>query len=394
MSRAKRFTVAGVVVLIAGLLGSGIYMRIRDVEETDAVTEEELLRPIVSAMEAFPADIANPVTVAEVVRDTLVMRVTAQGEAYSFQSVGVRSQVSGRVVEVRVRENDLVPAGEIVVVVDTTDLLIALERARLQYRQSEVSFAEQSIADDRITDPALRAEREANLRIRSGLAQAELTLREAERNLENARVKVPFAGRIADINVVPGQWIGPGDELMKVVRTDPIRFDAYVLDTDLQHIAPGRGARVEFRAYPGERFEGRIETINPVVDGNRRARVTISIPNPDGRILVGMYGEVSLDARRYPDRILVPKSAVIERDRSPVVFVYQGDERGGVAMWRYVRRGLENDEQVEILYFPGEERSDPLEPGELVLTSGHATLVHQAQVRIVDNVLVAGGRPE
>ncbi|HWV55929.1 MAG TPA: efflux RND transporter periplasmic adaptor subunit, partial [Longimicrobiales bacterium] len=382
------------VVLIAGLLGSGIYMRIRDVEETDAVTEEELLRPIVSAMEAFPADIANPVTVAEVVRDTLVMRVTAQGEAYSFQSVGVRSQVSGRVVEVRVRENDLVPAGEIVVVVDTTDLLIALERARLQYRQSEVSFAEQSIADDRITDPALRAEREANLRIRSGLAQAELTLREAERNLENARVKVPFAGRIADINVVPGQWIGPGDELMKVVRTDPIRFDAYVLDTDLQHIAPGRGARVEFRAYPGERFEGRIETINPVVDGNRRARVTISIPNPDGRILVGMYGEVSLDARRYPDRILVPKSAVIERDRSPVVFVYQGDERGGVAMWRYVRRGLENDEQVEILYFPGEERSDPLEPGELVLTSGHATLVHQAQVRIVDNVLVAGGRPE
>jgi len=394
MSRWKRFTVTGAVILIAALLGSGIYFRIREGGQSDAVTEEELMRPIVSAMEAFPSDIANPVTVAEVVRDTLVMRVTAQGEAASFQSAVVRSQVAGRVAEVVARENGTVAGGDVIIVIDPADLEIELERANIALRQAEEQYREMTILEDRITDPALREERDRSFRVRSGLEQAELNLRVAQRNLENARVKAPFGGRIADIRVVPGQWVSAGEELMSVVRTDPIRVDAYALDTELMHIAVGRNARVEFTAFPGERFEGRIETWNPVLNESRRARVTISIPNPDGRILPGMFAEASLDARRYPDRILVPRSAVIERDRSPVVFVYEGDERGGVAMWRYVRLGLQNDEQIEILYLPDEERSDPLEPGEIVLTGGHNSLTHQAPVRIVDNVQAAGGRPE
>src|SRR5690606_32926474 len=122
----------------------------------------------------------------------------------------------------------------------------------------------------------------------------------------------------------------------------------------------------------------------------RTAKVTVSVPNPEGRILPGMYARVSLEARRFADRILVPRSAILERDRRTMLFVYEGDERGGLSKWRYVTTGLENESQVEIVANPD---TDMVQPGEIVLTDGHYTLIHDARVRLVDDVRAAGGRP-
>jgi membrane fusion protein (multidrug efflux system) len=398
MKLSRAATVITVAAVAVTLLGSGIYFRIKGEGEaaaaaaTPAAAEGE--RPVIAM--PISADVANPVKGARVIRDTLVVSVAAAGQASSFQAAAVHAQVSGRVLEVRVREDDEIRGEDVIVVIEPTDLEIALERARIALGQAEARYTELTILEDRIDDPLVRAQRERSFRANSGLEQAELNLRVAERDLEQSRVKAPFAGRAANIRVVPGQWVRSGEELMTIMQLNPIRLDVHVMEGEVVHIERGRSARVEFSAYPGERFVGRIESINPVIEAEnaRTARVTVSVPNPDGRLLPGMYAQVSLQARRYADRILVPLSAVVERDRSPVVFVYQGDERAGVAMWRYVRTGLRSDEYVEILYLPGEERSDRLDPGEIVLVDGHNTLSHQAPVRLVENVREAGGRPQ
>lgn len=393
MKRSRAGTTLAILVIAVALLGAGVYWRLRgDSEDAEGGAEEQsdALRPLVSAMQTFSSEIANPVTGAKVIRDTLIMSVSAGGHASSFQSAVIYARVAGPVREIRVRENDVVSAGDVVLDIDPTDLEIQLERARINLRQAEARFREMTIADDRIADEAVRLERERAFRASSGLESAELELKVAERNLADAEVRAPFAGRVANVRVVPGQMLRAGDELLTIVSTDPIRFDANVMDQFVPHIRPGGRARLEFSAFPGEVFVGRVVSINPIVGEYSMARVTVEVPNPDGRILPGMYADARLDGERYPDRILVPISAVIERDRSPVVFVYEN----GLAMWRYVRTGLRNDEYVEILYFPGEERSDPLEPGEIVLTSGHNTLTHQAPVRLVEDVRAEGGRPQ
>ena len=173
--------------------------------------------------------------------------------------------------------------------------------------------------------------------------------------------------------------------------------EVQVLEGEVGLLAAGRSASVTFAAFPGETFSGRIETINPLVEAGRTARVTVIVPNPAGRILPGMYARVALQARSYPDRVLVPRSAVLERDRTrpgrgAMVFVYEGDDRGGKAKWRYVTTGLANDSVVEILT-QGIE-TDSVRPGETVLVDGHYSLVHDAPVRLVDDVQAAGGRPE
>lgn len=175
---------------------------------------------------------------------------------------------------------------------------------------------------------------------------------------------------------------------MTVVDIDPIKVEVQVLESEVGHVATGRIAQVTFAAFPGETFLGTIGTINPVIDDeSRTARVTVTIPNRDGRILPGMYARVSLEARRYPDRILVPKEAVLPRDGRTMVFVFQD----GLAKWTYVITGLENDSLVEITDVPDRAM---LEPGEIVLTDGHYTLIHDARVSVTEDLRRAeGARP-
>jgi RND family efflux transporter MFP subunit len=197
---------------------------------------------------------------------------------------------------------------------------------------------------------------------------------------------------VASIQVVEGQFVRNGDELLTVVDLDPIKVEVQVLESEVGYLSPGRGASISFSAFPGETFRGTIETINPVVEQQTRtARVTVMVPNPSGRILPGMYARVSLEARTFADRLLVPRAAILERDRRSMLFVFEGEGQQGLAKWRYVTTGLMNETLVELVPNPD---TDMVEPGEVVLIDGHYTLTHDAPIRLVTDVRAAGGRPQ
>src|SRR5690606_40666391 len=164
------------------------------------------------------------------------------------------------------------------------------------------------------------------------LDAAAARLKRAQLELARPRVEAPCRGRVASVKIGPGQWVRVGDERRTVVDADPIRIEVQVLEGDVRFLAVGRRAEVELTAFPGERVVGRIETINPLVDRQTRmAKVTVSVPNPSGRILPGMFARVMLEAERFPDRVLVPRSAILERDGRTMLFVLQGNPQGGEA---------------------------------------------------------------
>ena len=404
MTRAKRIIplVAAIVIVLA--LGSGVYLRVRGGDTGSGGAGGEVggggggaAVPTPAAAEsAFATDVAIPVQGSAAVRDTLVLYRAGEGQAAAHRQAVMLAQVSGRVQEVLVRENQSVNAGTVLLVIDPTEYELAVSEAEAALRSAEATYRELTLSDERmITDPAIREERDRAARARSGLDAAEARLKRAQLELARTRVEAPFPGRVASVKIVPGQWVRVGDELLTVVDMDPIRIEVQVLEGDVRFLAVGRRAEVELTAFPGERVVGRIETINPLVDRQTRmAKVTVSVPNPTGRILPGMFARVMLEAERFPDRVLVPRSAILERDGRTMLFVLKGDPRGGSAEWRYVCPGLQNDVLVEII--PAEECSEQqtVAPGEIVLTAGHYTLVHDAPVRLVEDVQAAGGRPQ
>lgn len=377
----------GVAVLVLAAMGAGIYLRIQEQGESESSSGGNGERPVVASADAFSTDMAIPVEGAPVIRDTLVLSVTAAGQAAAYRQATLLAQVEGQVKAVRVRENSRVGTGELLVEIDAARYELEVERARAQVASAEAQFRELTLFDTRIEDPAVREERERAARARSQLDQARVQLKQAELELSRTRVRAPFPGRVASVKVVPGQWVRPSDELMTVVDLDPIKVEVQVLEGQVGYLAPGRKATISFAAFPDTTFTGTIETINPIVDQTTRmAKVTVTVPNPEGKILPGMYARVSLEAQRFPDRVLVPREAILERNRRTMLFVYEN----GRAKWRYVTTGLENEKLVEIVRHP---ETDFVEPGEIVLTNGHYTLIHDAVVRLVESVAAEGGRP-
>lgn len=399
-ARSRRFGIIAVVLLIVLLLGSGVYFRIAGNGEADAAETDTAGGPVPdAAAAAFAADIAIPVEGATVVLDTLVLSVSAAAEAASWRQTLITAQVAGRVSAIGVRENDPVADGRPLLQIDAAEYQLAVSTAEAGLRTAQATYEELMLFSEEIADAETREVRGRFARARSGLDAAQVALERAQLDLSRTRVRAPFAGRVANIRVVPGQWVTAGTELMTILDLDPIKVEVQVLEGEIGYVSAGSSASVVFSAFPNEIFTGRVATINPVVEKapSRAARVTLLVPNPQGRILPGMYAKVAVEARKYPDRVLVPRSAILERDRAregkgAMLFVYEGDDRGGLAKWRYVTTGLANDSVVEILN-QGIE-TDSVRPGERVLVDGHYTLTHDARVRLVENAQQAGGRPE
>lgn len=385
---AGRRALGGLALLLAAALAVVLFAARRAAPAADAAPPDApALSGAAPSAGAFASDVAIPVQGAAAVRDTLVIAVTAAGQAEAVRRVAVTALVGGRVAAVAARESQAVAPGQALVALDPVEHRLALQEAEAALRDAQARYRELTLLNEEIADTATRAERERVARARSGLEAAEVKLQRAQLELQRTRVTAPFAGRVANLKAVPGQWVRPGDELLTLVALDPIRVEVQVLEGEIGFLAPGARASVALAAFPGERFAGRIASLNPLVEGSTRtARVTLLVPNPRGRILPGMYARVALDARRFPDRVLVPRAAVLERDRRPMLFVVED----GRAKWRYVTPGLQNDSLVEIV--PGTE-TDSVRAGELVLVDGHYTLVHDARVRLVEDVARAGGRP-
>jgi membrane fusion protein, multidrug efflux system len=347
----------------------------------------------VESAEQFSPTQAQPVRGVEVIQDTLWVSVVAAGEAEAYRRSDVSTRTSGIVQRIHVREGQVVQAGALLVQLDTTEAAMDLAQARADLTSRQVDFEVAMLGQGDLLNPEERADRERILRATTGLDNAEVALRRAEMELEWTRVRAPFTGRVANLEAVEGSFLSSGGEVLTLVQLDPIKVEVNVLEAEMAYLQEGRRATLQFPAFPGERLQGRIETINPVVDPETRSsRVTVVLSNPDHRIRPWMYARVTLEAQSYPDRVLVPRDAVVERDRRQVVFMIRNmDEQGrGVSEWRYVTTGRRNEEFVEIV--PHEETS-MLSPGEIVLVDGHHYLAHDWPVQLVENVAQAGGRP-
>ncbi len=353
-------------------------------QNDDPVENEEVLR---SVQEQFATEVPQPVVGAAAVQGTFWVSFDARGVSEAMRQSTLKARTAGVVTAVHVEENRRVGGGGALIQIDTTEYALDVLAKAAAMRKAEVDFLARTLMDEELTEET-RAERTRLARSVTGLEQAEADHRRAVLNLERTTIRAPFAGRIADLKVVTGQYVEQGGDVLTVVGLDPIKVQFQVLGTQIPHLAEGRSASMVFSALPDTTLVGAIATINPLINSETgTGRVTVYLPNPAGRIKPGMYAQGTLQAQNYPDRLFVPRQAVLEKRRRTMLFVFED----GRAKWRYVNIGLQNRDHYELVRDGPEDGW--VEPGEIVLVDGHYYLPHDAAVRLVDDLAGAGGVP-
>jgi HlyD family secretion protein len=315
--------------------------------------------------------------VGDVVRKgDLILTVATNGQIRS-DVAKLRAEVAGTIQEVLVRPGQQVSQGQTLVRFDPRPFDLNVQAAEAQVAQAQVAFNDNIIPDSIVSGQAPTEERRENALARSGLAAARVALEKARLDRDRAVITAPFSGVIDAVPVAAGTRVSAGDELATVVSLSRMRLEASVLEHDLPLVKTGGRARITTAAAPDRVIEGRIAAVLPLVDSTTRAgSVIVSLPNP-GPLRPGMYADVRLESTRLPNEVIVPASAVLERDGRPLVFIV----KEGRAKWTYVNPGRSNG--METIILPDSASNEiPVAPGDTVLISGHLTLTHDAPVKV------------
>ncbi len=323
------------------------------------------------------ASMALPIVAQEAREGDLVLRVNTKGAVYGDIVVDLTSEVAGTVTEVLVKPGARVAKGQDLVRLDSYPFDLAVRVAQATLDESEQRFRESFAPESLVTGIGPTPEQRKALRIRSGVASAELALEKVKWERGRAVITSPVNGYVDNLALAVGERIPAGAPIATVVDLGSLRIEAQVLEHDLPLIRVGGEAVVSSAAMPGRTMRGRIDAVLPLVDSiTRIGRVLVRVPG-ETELRPGMYADVQLEAQRLPGRIMVPSKAVIERDGRPLVFVV----RDGRAQWTYILPGRSNGIDTEVL--PDSSSGIiPINPGDQIIVDGHLTLTHDAAVTV------------
>jgi membrane fusion protein (multidrug efflux system) len=306
-----------------------------------------------------------PVEVASAIRHTVVDAIFVTGGIEAEQSIELRPEVDGRVVDILVREGSEVSAGTPLFKIDDAEI-----RAQVARLEAERDLARQALERTRRLI-------EQNASSEADLEQAESSFRVAEAQLELQQlrlertvVRAPFSGLVGERFVSLGDYVTSSTRLVTLQTVDPQRASFQVPERYANKLELGQRVTFAVAALPDTQFTGVVEFVDPVVQlPSRTITVKARVPNPRRQLKAGMFLEARLATEVRPDAIVIPEDAVLPLQGATFVWIVTEEN---TARRREVELGVRVPGFVEVL--------EGVEAGENVVVGGLERLSDGAPV--------------
>jgi HlyD family secretion protein len=352
------------------------------------------------------------VRLEQVSRRDLVSAVTASGKIEAKTSVDISADITGRIIDIAVREGDMVKRGQFLLQIDPAQYQAAVARAQGVVSSMEAILLQTRASRDQAQRAWNRAKQlrelgenliapetaeqaqtalevaEANFQSsRAQLEQARAGLQEARDNLSKTRLTAPITGRVVRLAVEEGEVAVPGTFsretglLMTIADLSVILAKVQVDETDVIRLKVRDSVEVNIDAYPDTTFSGQVTKIShsakltatqTASGSNDRAvdfdvEITLESPPEDIRPDLSCTARIVTDTR--DDALSIPIIALTVRDHEKVPneletgprvdtlrqrFTKREAEgvfivREGLATFRPVKVGVAGDDYFEVL---------------------------------------------
>lgn len=283
------------------------------------------------------------------------------GSLLAFEESPIYARTNGYLVKWYRDIGSHVTEGELLATIDTPEIDQELNQTRAARQQMLAQLELAKISADRWenlrkTDSVSAQEADTQT---SGYKQAQANLAAADANVRRLeqlegfkKVYAPFSGVLTRRNVDPGALINAGAqangrELFDIARVDPLRVYTSVPQAYAPYIKVGAKTTVTLQEFPGQKFSARIARTAEAIDTNTRTLLTeVDVPNKDGRLLPGSFGEVHFAVGSNVDRVTVPVNAMLFRAQGPQLAVVGPEKK---VQLRPINIGKDFGASLEIL---------------------------------------------
>ncbi|WNO59736.1 efflux RND transporter periplasmic adaptor subunit [Rheinheimera sp. MMS21-TC3] len=346
------------------------------------------------------------VNIAEVTQGSLSDTILASGNLEYHTQIQIRTEVTGRVIEVLVEEGDMVEKGQVLMRLDPTAFAADVERVRELVKTQEIDIqrstalladgqrqlkrqlqlADAGLVQQEMVDSLQSQVDIAKINVaaaQSALRQSQASLAMVEDILRKTIFRAPIAGLLAGVDVKPGETVIAGttniigSPLMMLADPSTILAELRVDEADIANVYVGQQVKVFAAAYPRKEIQGeviQIATSARAMTQNQSLsfRVKVLLQPEDLALFSGMSCRAELVLNQQADSIQIPIAAVQRQGNSVFVWLVKDNK----AVKQEVELGLATDTAQQVLSGLSLQQSVIIGPARTLTHLTEGTLVN------------------
>ena len=280
--------------------------------------------------------------------------INAVGSLRAAEAVTMRPEVAGRIEAVMFEEGQRVEKGAVLFRLDA-----ALARADVAEAEANAANSTRELkrADDLQAKKLIAPADADGKRATDNVNAAKLA--SSRTRLAKTDIRAPFSGVTGLRKVSAGEYVNIGDPLVDLVQLDPIKLDFSVPETQLGKVQTGQAIGVTLDAWPGQKFDGVVYALAPMVDASTRTlQLRAQLPNPDFRLKPGQFARVALETSRNAAALVIPEQALWPQGEQQNVYLI----KDGKAELKPIKIGQRSAGLVEVV--------EGLSESDVVITAG------------------------
>ena len=298
----------------------------------------------------------------------------SNGKLEAKQKVNLKFTADGLISQINVRENQAVSKGYTLAMLDKAQQQRSYNQSLLRCEQANLDYEDQLLRlGFRLSDTAqIDKNTKTIARIRSGLASAQLELQKAKMDLASTNLVAPFGGKVANLKGKAYSHTGGTEYFCTLISDSDLVVEFLVLEQEVNFIRKSKIVMLSPFNNEAKSYQGVIVSINPTIDKSGMISVKARVPNTDGQLMDGMGVKIKVQMA-MAQQLVIPKSALLERQGRKVVFT----RKGNTAYWNYVEVAYENSNQYAI--------KSGLKAGDEVIYEGNFNLAHESPVKVASH---------